>query len=94
MITKKIALTKIIINHLTIDLENHKIEYFIGNNIKRTLVVDPTISVAKNIIENENLLILEKIENADKDIYWYKGVINLIISDDSYGQRAWFSDLN
>lgn len=93
MITKKVTVTKIIVNRLKVDLEKNKVEYWVGNDIKRLIDLDSSISVGKNIVRYENLLTLKAIERTNKEIYWYNGVTNLIINEDSGGYRAWFSNL-
>lgn len=94
MITRKAIVTGLIVNNLTIDIELHKADYWIGNNIKRSIVFDPIMTVGKAIVKYENSLNLESIEDNDKEIFWYNGVTNLIVTGDSYGQRAWFSNLD
>ena len=94
MITRKARVTKVIVNNLIIDIELHKAEYWIGNNIKRSIVFDPIMTVGKAIVKYENSLNLESIEDNDKEILWYNRVTNLIVAGDSYGQRAWFSNLD
>ena len=94
MITKKVTVTKIIVNRLKVDLEKNKVEYWVGNDIKRLIDLDSSMSVGKNIVRYENLLTLKAIERTNKEIiYWYNGVTNLIINEDSGGYRAWFSNL-
>lgn len=94
MITRKVIVTKVIVNNLTIDIELHQAGYWIGNNIRRSIVFDPTMTVGKAILKYENSLNLESIEDNDKEILWYDGVTNLIVTGDSFGQRAWFSNLD
>lgn len=94
MITKKVTVTKIIVNRLKVDLEKNKVEYWVGNDIKRLIDLDSSMTVGKNIVRYENLLTLKAIERTNKEIYWYNGVTNLIINEDSGGYRAWFSNLS
>lgn len=94
MITKKITVTGLIVNNLQVIKDCTVVHYWIGNDIERTLVLDRSISLSENILKYENSLNLESIEDNDKEILWYDGVTNLIVTGDSYGQRAWFSNLD
>lgn len=93
MITKKIIVTNIIVNSLKVDVDGNTVTYWIGNDIERVLGLDSSISLGENILKYENLLNLENSDTG-KELYWYNGVTNLIITGDSYGQRAWFQNLS
>lgn len=79
MQTYKVTTTHIIVNHLTQPSPN-KIEYYIGNNTKRKIVINDKLSLGTNIIKYENSLILSTLSDSNKNIYWYTGVSELIIN--------------
>lgn len=95
MITKKIIVTGLIVNNLQVIKDCTAVHYWIGNDIERTLVIDKSISLSKNILKYENLLVLENIDDTDKEIYWYNGLTNIVCCrDDDYFTRAWFQRID
>lgn len=94
MITKKITVTGLIVNNLQVIKDCTAVHYWIGNDIERTLVLDKSMSLSKNILRYENLLVFENIDNADKEIYWYNSLINIVYSGDYYSTRARFQRID
>lgn len=96
MITKKATVTGLIVNNLQVIKDCTAVHYWIGNNIERTLVLDSSMSLSKNILRYENLLVLESIDktNDDKEIYWYNSLTNIVYNSDNYSTRAWFQRLD
>ena len=95
MITKKIIVTGLIVNNLQVIKDCAAVHYWIGNDIERTLVLDRSISLSENILKYENLLALESVDNADKEIYWYNGLTNIVCGrDDDYFTREWFQRID
>ncbi len=95
MITKKITVTGLIVNNLQVIKDCTAVHYWIGNDIERTLVLDQSMSLSKNILRYENLLVFENIDNTDKEIYWYNSLTNIVYSSgDEYSMRAWFQRIN
>ena len=94
MITKKITVTGLIVNNLQVIKDCTAVHYWIGNDIERTLVLDCSMSLSKNILKYENLLVLGNIDNTDKEIYWYNSLTNIVYSGDDYAMRAWFQRID
>ena len=94
MITKKITVTGLIVNNLQVIKDCTAVHYWIGNDIERTLVLDRSISLSKNILKYENLLVLANIDNTDKEIYWYNSLTNIVCGGDYFSMRAWLQRID
>lgn len=94
MITKKITVTGLIVNNLQVIKDCTAVHYWIGNDIERTLDIDCSMSLSKNILKYENLLILENIDNTDKEICWYNSLTNIVYGGDNYSMRAWLQRID
>ena len=94
MITKKITVTGLIVNNLQVIKDCSAVRYWIGNDVERTLVIDRSMSLSENILRYENLLVLENIDNTDKEICWFNSLTNIVYGVDNYSTRAWLQRID